>query len=144
MKKVLVLCIGNSCRSQMAEAYFRFYASGEIYIVSAGIEKHGLHPLAVEIMGEDNIDISNHFSKTVEELSTLEFDHVITVCDDLNGKIPTFIKAQKISHYSVPDPAKAEGSEADQLQEFREARELIKKHILKFIGAQLPNSLAAA
>jgi arsenate reductase len=81
MKKVLVLCTGNSCRSQMAEAYLKHFAAENVQVYSAGIQAHGLNLKAIQVMKEDGIDISNHTSNTIEEFSHIDFDIVITVCD---------------------------------------------------------------
>jgi arsenate reductase len=88
MKKILVLCTGNSCRSQMAEGYLRSFAKGKAEIFSAGIEAHGVNPLAVKIMKEDGIDISHQTSNHVDEYKNVDFDYVITVC----GNSPFFRK----------------------------------------------------
>jgi arsenate reductase len=90
MIRILVLCTGNSCRSQMAEGYFRSLADSDIEVYSAGIETHGLNPYAVLIMAEDGIDISNHTSNNVNEYIDLNFDYIITVCDNAKERCPYF------------------------------------------------------
>lgn len=80
-KKILVLCTGNSCRSQMAQGYLEFFGGDAVEVYSAGIEAHGVNPRAIAIMQEDGMDISHHTSKTISEYTGIEFDHVITVCD---------------------------------------------------------------
>src|SRR4026207_1075153 len=90
MKKVLVLCTGNSCRSQMAEGYLRFFAGDRALIKSAGVETHGVNPNAIEIMAEDGIDISSHTSNHVDEYTSIDFDFVITVCDNAKERCPIF------------------------------------------------------
>ncbi|MFI5188633.1 MAG: arsenate reductase ArsC, partial [Chitinophagales bacterium] len=82
MKKILVLCTGNSCRSQIAEGYIRHFAGNKTEIYSAGIETHGVNPKAIETMKEDGIDISNHTSNNIDEYRDIDFDFVITVCDN--------------------------------------------------------------
>ncbi|MEQ1552891.1 MAG: arsenate reductase ArsC [Ferruginibacter sp.] len=85
MKKILILCTGNSCRSQIAEGYLKYFAKNKAEVYSAGIETHGVNPLAIETMKEDNIDISHHTSNNIEEYRKVDFDFVITVCD--NAKV---------------------------------------------------------
>lgn len=138
MKKVLVLCTSNSCRSQMAEGYLRFFAPVPIEVTSAGLEKDQLHPIAVEVMNEDNIDISSGYSKAVVDLPPFEFDYLITVCDDMADKIPSSLSAiQSIHIPHIPDPAKVKGTLEEKLEAFRHTRELIKKSMLQFIGREL-------
>src|SRR5690606_34932593 len=96
MKKILVLCTGNSCRSQMAEGYLKHFVDGKAAIYSAGVETHGVNPRAVAIMHEDGIDISNHTSNNVNEYRAIDFDYVITVCDNAKERCPFFpSKAQQ-------------------------------------------------
>lgn len=136
-KKVLVLCTGNSCRSQIAEGYLRFFAGNKADIYSAGVETHGVNPKAILIMREDGIDISRHTSNNIEEYRALEFDFVITVCDNAKERCPYFPAKAKIYHYNFPDPAKATGTEAEVLNEFRRVRELIKDYCNKFVTENL-------
>ncbi|MFO0415248.1 MAG: arsenate reductase ArsC [Bacteroidota bacterium] len=136
-KKVLVLCTGNSCRSQIAEGYLRFFAGNKADIYSAGVETHGVNPKAILIMREDGIDISRHTSNNIEEYRALEFDFVITVCDNAKERCPYFPAKAKIFHYNFPDPAKATGTEAEVLNEFRRVRELIKDYCNKFVTENL-------
>ncbi len=133
MKKILVLCTGNSCRSQIAEGYLRHFAKGEASIYSAGVETHGVNPRAIAIMKEDGIDLSLHTSNDVEEYFDIDFDFVITVCDNAKERCPYFpTKAQKF-HHNFPDPAKATGTEEAIMAEFRAVRELIKSYSQQFI-----------
>ena len=121
-KKVLVLCTGNSCRSQIAEGYLRHFAGQKAEIYSAGVETHGVNPKAITTMKEDGIDISNHTSNNIDDYRNIDFDFVITVCDNAKERCPFFpTKAQKF-HYNFPDPAKAIGTEEEILQEFRTVR----------------------
>ena len=130
---ILVLCTGNSCRSQIAEGYLRHFAGNKATIFSAGMETHGVNPRAVEIMKEDGIDISNHTSNHVDEYLEVDFDYVITVCDNAKEACPYFpTKAVKF-HHNFPDPAKATGTEEEILKEFREVRDLIKVYSKDFI-----------
>jgi len=136
-KKILVLCTGNSCRSQIAEGYLRLFAGDKAEIYSAGVEVHGVNPRAIQIMKEDGVDISNHTSNNIDEYWDMEFDFVITVCDNANERCPFFpTKSQKL-HHNFPDPAKAQGTEAEILQEFRLVREMIKSYCKEFVEAYL-------
>jgi len=130
---ILVLCTGNSCRSQMAEGYLRLFAGNKATIFSAGIETHGVNPRAVEIMKEDGIDISNHTSNHVDEYLEVDFDYVITVCDNAKEACPYFPTRAVKFHHNFPDPAKATGTEEEILKEFREVRDLIKVFSKDFI-----------
>ena len=117
----------------MAEGYLRHFAGNKATIFSAGIETHGVNPRAVEIMKEDGIDISNHTSNHVDEYLEVDFDYVITVCDNAKEACPYFpTKAVKF-HYDFPDPAKVTGSEEKIMQQFREVRDLIKAYSKDFI-----------
>jgi arsenate reductase (thioredoxin) len=137
MKKILVLCTGNSCRSQLAEGYLRHFANNAAEVYSAGIETHGVNPRAIAIMKEDGIDISKHTSNNVDEYFSVDFDFVITVCDNAKESCPYFpTKATKI-HYNFPDPAKATGTEEEIMQRFREVREMIKEYSKKFMVKNL-------
>lgn len=137
MKKVLVLCTGNSCRSQIAEGYLRHFAGDVALIYSAGVETHGVNPRAIQIMQEDGIDLSQHTSNHIDEYMDIDFDYVITVCDNAKERCPFFpTKAQKF-HYNFPDPAKATGTEVEIQQQFREVRELIKAYCQTFAETHL-------
>ena len=133
-KKVLVLCTGNSCRSQIAEGYLRNFAEQKAEIFSAGVETHGVNPKAIETMKEDGIDISHHTSNNIDEYRNIDFDFVITVCDNAKERCPFFpTKAQKF-HYNFPDPAKATGSDDEISEEFRKVRQQIKEYCEKFVA----------
>ncbi|QNL50291.1 arsenate reductase ArsC [Olivibacter sp. SDN3] len=139
MKKILVLCTGNSCRSQLAEGYLRHFAQGKAEIYSAGIETHGVNPTAIQVMKEDGIDISGHTSNLVDEYSHIDFDYVITVCDNAKESCPYFpTKAQKF-HHNFPDPAKAVGTSEEVLNEFRAVRDLVKAYMKDFIEEHVNN-----
>ena len=137
MKKVLVLCTGNSCRSQIAEGYLRRFAGERAEIYSAGVEVHGVNPGAVQAMKEDGIDISKHTSNNLNEYQNIDFDFVITVCDNAKGRCPFFPTKAKKFHRSFPDPAKANGTEEDISQEFRYVRQLIKDYCQQFVQDNL-------
>ncbi len=133
MKKILVLCTGNSCRSQMAEGYLREFAGEKAVVYSAGIETHGLNPRAVQVMKEDGLDISHHVSTHVDEYSGIPFDIIFTVCDHAREHCPYLPgKALRI-HHSFPDPAKAGGTEQEIMEQFRNTRDLIKDYCRKMV-----------
>jgi arsenate reductase len=130
--KILVLCTGNSCRSQLAEGYLRYFANGKAEIYSAGIETHGVNPRAIETMVADGIDISNQTSNNIDEYTNIDFDYVITVCDNAKENCPCFpTKAVKL-HYNFPDPAKATGTEEEIKTEFESVRNMIKTYCQDF------------
>jgi arsenate reductase len=137
MKRILVLCTGNSCRSQIAEGYLRHFAKGRADIFSAGVETHGVNPRAIAIMREDGIDISGHTSNNIDEYRDLDFDFVITVCDNARERCPYFPSGAQKFHHDFPDPAKAGGSEAEVMAEFRRVRDLIKAYCANFIDKHL-------
>lgn len=137
MKKILVLCTGNSCRSQMAEGYIKHFAGGKAAVYSAGVETHGVNPRAAAIMHEDGIDISNHTSNNVNEYRNIDFDYVITVCDNAKERCPFFpSKAQKF-HHNFPDPAKATGTESEIMDAFRNVRNQVKDYCRDFIDSHV-------
>jgi arsenate reductase (thioredoxin) len=137
MKKVLVLCTGNSCRSQIAEGYLRHFGAGELEVYSAGVETHGVNPLAIETMKEDGIDISGQTSNNVEEYRNIDFDFVVTVCDHARERCPFFpTNATKI-HHNFADPAKATGSPEQVMSRFREVRTLIRDFAEKLVNQQI-------
>lgn len=136
-KKILVLCTGNSCRSQIAEGYLRHFAKDVAIVYSAGVETHGVNPLAIATMKEDGIDISNHTSNNIDEYYDIDFDFVITVCDNAKERCPFFpTKAQKF-HQNFPDPAKSTGTEEEIRQEFANVRDMIKEYTQQFIAKNL-------
>jgi arsenate reductase len=136
-KKILVLCTGNSCRSQIAEGYLRHFSGDKAVVYSAGIETHGVNPRAIATMKEDGIDISGHTSNNVEEYRGIAFDFVITVCDNARETCPFFPTDATKFHYNFPDPAKATGTEAEIEAAFREVREMIKGYCREFVAKQL-------
>ncbi len=133
MIKVLFLCTGNSCRSQMAEGLLRHFGNGEFEVYSAGTNPSFVHPLAIEAMKEIGIDISWHRSKSVMEFIGHSFDYVITVCDKAKESCPTFPGNVKRIHWSFEDPAEATGTKEERMKVFRKVRDQIKEHILSFI-----------
>ncbi len=137
MKKVLVLCTGNSCRSQLAEGYLRYFAGNKAEIFSAGVETHGVNPRAIATMKEDGIDISAHTSNNINEYAGIDFDYVITVCDNARERCPFFPSNAQKFHYNFPDPAKATGPEEEILAQFRSVRQLIKDYCEAFVKDNL-------
>jgi arsenate reductase (thioredoxin) len=125
-KNILVLCTGNSCRSQIAEGYLRFFHSDVANIYSAGVETHGVNPRAIETMLADGIDISAHTSNHVDEYLEINFDLILTVCDHASERCPIFPSTAKRLHHNFPDPAKATGSEQEIQEAFAAVREEIK------------------
>ncbi len=136
-KIILVLCTGNSCRSQMAEAYLRHFANSKAIIYSAGVATHGLNPGAVATMLEDGIDISHHTSNNVQEYRHIPFDYVITVCDHAKERCPVFPGKAQQFHHNFPDPAKATGSDDEIKEQFRQTRDLIKDYCRDFVQRYL-------
>ena len=121
-----MLCTGNSCRSQIAEGYLRFFHSDVANIYSAGVETHGVNPRAIETMLADGIDISAHTSNHVDEYLEINFDLILTVCDHASERCPIFPSTAKRLHHNFPDPAKATGSEQEIQEAFAAVREEIK------------------
>lgn len=137
MKNILVLCTGNSCRSQIAEGYLRHFAGEKAEIYSAGIETHGVNPRAISIMKEDGIDISKHTSNNIDEYLDIDFDFVITVCDNAKEHCPVFPTKAKKFHHNFPDPSKSKGTEEEVLEEFRRVRQMIKSYSQQFVSDNL-------
>jgi arsenate reductase len=133
MKNVLVLCTGNSCRSQIAHGYLQQFAGSKAQVYSAGVEIHGVNPKAVKIMADDGVDISSHTSNNVDEYMDIPFDYIITVCDNAKENCPYFpSKAQRL-HQNFPDPAKATGTEQEVMEEFKRVRDMIKVYTADFV-----------
>lgn len=139
-KKILVLCTGNSCRSQIAEGYLRHFAGDKADVYSAGIETHGVNPRAIATMKEDGIDISAHTSNNIDEYKDIEFDFLITVCDHAKENCPYFPTDAQKFHENFPDPAKAIGTESEIMNKFREVREMIKDYCRKFVMENLKDN----
>lgn len=128
-KKVLFLCTGNSCRSQMAEGWLRLLCGDEHEAFSAGTHPKPVHPFAVRVMAEAGIDISHHRSKSVKEYANESFDEVITVCDNAREACPVFPASATILHWSFIDPAQSQGTQEEILIVFRNVREQIHEKI---------------
>ena len=140
MVKILFLCTGNSCRSQMAEGWARALKNDVVEAFSAGIEKHGLNPYAVQVMAEAGVDISAQQSKLISELPTLDFDYVITVCGNAHESCPVFPDSPRIIHVGFDDPprlAESCRSEEEKLECYRRVRDEIRTFI-----EQIPENLA--
>ena len=130
--KILFLCTGNSCRSQMAEGWVRALKSDQIEAFSAGIETHGLNPRAVQVMAEAGVDISGHRSKTVADLPTKDFDFVVTVCDHAHESCPLFSVKTKVVHVGFDDPprlAQNAQNEEEALAPYRRVRDEIRAFV---------------
>ena len=133
MKNILVLCTGNSCRSQMAEGYLRHFGGDRVNIYSAGIETHGLNKMAVKIMHEDAIDISGHTSNHIDEYQKIDFDFILTVCDHAKENCPYFPSDAQRFHHNFSDPSKLKGNAEDIHQAFKNTRNEIKDYAKSFI-----------
>ena len=133
MKNVLVLCTGNSCRSQIAHGYLNSYCKGKANIYSAGIEVHGVNPIAIEVMKDDGIDISSNSSNNVQEYLSINFDFILTVCNHAHENCPFFpnINAIRI-HKNFMDPSKFDLSEEESINKFILVRDQIKEFCLNF------------
>lgn len=138
MKNIIVICTGNSCRSQMAEGFLQHYTNNEDYaIYSAGIMATRINSKAIKVMNEIGIDISNHTSNSVDEYSEITFDYIITVCDNARDRCP-YIKGYGMRyHHNFPDPCLAIGTPRQVLKSFRKVREMIKSYVIDFVKNEL-------
>lgn len=134
--RVLILCTGNSCRSQMGEGWVRHDLGDRVEVQSAGTRPSVVHPLAIRVMGEAGADISSHRSKSVEEMKGLAFDLVVTVCDSAREACPILPGARKTLHRAFDDPALAGGGE-DALPIFRRVRDEIHAQLVPLVAAEL-------
>jgi arsenate reductase (thioredoxin) len=132
MTRVLILCTGNSARSQIAEGLLRHDGGAAFQVSSAGAKPSRVRPEAIAVMGEIGIDISRHRSKSVDEFAGQAFDYVITVCDNAKESCPVFPAATKRIHWSLEDPAAVQGSEEERLAEFRRARDQLRSLLSQF------------
>lgn len=133
-KKVLILCTGNSARSQMAEGLLRHMAGDHFDVASAGVEPSKVRPEAIEAMREIGIDISGHRSKSVDEFVDETFDYVITVCDNAAENCPVFPGSAERVHWSFDDPAAVDGPDEVRLSAFRRIRDEIVERLEKFVA----------
>lgn len=136
-KNVLVLCTGNSCRSQIADGYLKAFSPEGVSIYSAGVETHGVNPKAIRTMSDDGIDISSNTSNNVNEYGDINFDYIITVCDNAKERCPYFPSDAFRFHKNFPDPAKATGTEEEVNAEFDEVRDIVKRYCKEFVSAYL-------
>lgn len=136
-KNILVLCTGNSCRSQIAEGYLKHFAGEKANVYSAGVETHGVNPKAIATMAEDGIDITTHTSNNVDEYTNISFDYIITVCDNAKERCPYFPSQAVRFHYNFPDPAKATGTDEEVRAQFAYVRQLIKDYSRDFVEDNL-------
>lgn len=138
MINVLVLCAGNSCRSQIAHGYLEHFTDGrKVKVYSAGVETHGVNPRAIATMKEDGIDISANTSNNVLEYKDIPFDYIITVCDNAKERCPVFPSTAQKFHHNFPDPAKATGTEEEIMEQFRNVRSQVKEYCKNFASAHL-------
>lgn len=132
-QSVLILCTGNSARSQMAEGLLRSMAGQEFEVASAGVDPSRVRPEAIEAMQELGIDISGHRSKSVDEFAGQEFDYVITVCDNAKEQCPVFPGRTRRLHWSFEDPAATQGDEEVRMAVFRRVRDEIQVRLRAFL-----------
>ena len=134
-KKVLFLCTGNSCRSQIAEAFLRLHGGDLFEVFSAGIKPKPIHPLTYRVMAEVGNDLAGHRSKLVDEFASTDgFQYLITVCDEADKNCPVgLVKANHRMHWPFEDPAAFEGTEDARLAKFHEVRDLIEQKIITWV-----------
>jgi arsenate reductase len=135
-QRILVLCTGNSARSQMGEGLFREEGGDRVEVFSAGTRPGSVRPEAIAVMREIGIDISGHRSKSVDEFSGQPFDYVVTVCDHARDNCPVFPAASARLHWSLEDPAAVGGSEAERLSAFRRIRDHLHQRVRAFFQGQ--------
>ena len=131
--KILIVCTGNSCRSQMAEGWFRFFLPN-VEVFSAGTKPEQVNKFAIEVMRSVGIDISEYKSNSIEEYQNFDFDFVITVCDNAKEKCPVFVSDSDIVHHSFIDPAKDKGNNQEILVVYEKVRDQLKEYIASFIN----------
>jgi arsenate reductase (thioredoxin) len=135
-RRMLFLCIHNSCRSQMAEGLMRAAAGDRVEAASAGLEAASVHPLAIRVMAELGVDISRQRSKTLAEFEGQPFDTVVTTCDEAQEACPRWPGKARMLHWGFPDPAAAQGTEEERLDVFRSVRDAIRERIAAFLCAE--------
>jgi arsenate reductase (thioredoxin) len=135
--RVLILCTGNSARSQMAEGLLRQVGGSRYEVFSAGTRPVGVNPLAIEVMREKKIDISKQRSKSVAEFTGQNFSTVITVCDNAAEECPVFPGAPQRVHWSLTNPAAVSGTAPEKLQAFRKVRDELERRIQSFVNSQM-------
>jgi arsenate reductase len=137
MFKVLFLCTENACRSQMAEGLVNHDLAGRVKAYSAGVRPKVVNPRAIVAMRELGIDISRHYSKSVDDLAEKDFDLVITVCDSAQEECPLFPGRTEVIHAGFPDPAKATGAEEEIMAEFRRVRDDMRRQLIPLLKERL-------
>ncbi|WBL25927.1 arsenate reductase ArsC [Zunongwangia sp. HGR-M22] len=138
MKNILVLCTGNSCRSQIAHAYLKYFSFKKANIYSAGIEKHGINPKAIAIMQEDGIDIREHSCNLIDEYINIDFDFIITVCDHAKEFSPDIFSKKAVRmHKNFKDPSKVKGDNQKIYDAFEATRNQIKDYCRSFVKENL-------
>lgn len=135
--KILVICRENACRSQIAEAYLKFYTHHSVEVHSAGLSSRSINPYTIQVMAEDGIDIHTNRSKSILEFVNQSFDYIISICSADLSTIPSSITYQKVLKLNIPDPASPEIPDDLRLEAFRNAREQIKGEIIRFIGSSI-------
>lgn len=133
MLKVLFLCTGNACRSQMAEGLVNHDLAGRVQAWSAGVQPSQVNPRAIQVMAEVGIDISGQHSKSVAELADATFDLVITLCDQAQQQCPFFPGDTEVMHVGFPDPARATGTEAEIMAVFRQVRDALRSQLVPLL-----------
>ncbi|MGB9455585.1 MAG: arsenate reductase ArsC [Bryobacteraceae bacterium] len=133
MKEILVLCTGNSARSQMGEGLFRAEGGEGFEVFSAGTNPTSVRPEAIAVMKEIGIDISGYRSKSVDEFLGKSFDYVVTVCDNARDNCPVFPGATKRIHWNLEDPASVQGTEEERLAAFRQVRDRLRERVKSFV-----------
>lgn len=131
---IVILCRANACRSQLAEALFRKYFDNKHNVFSAGLEPEEVNANAIKTMAEIGIDISNHTSKTVDDLPNIEFDYVITVCNSAKERCPVIAGNHKSIHHWFPDPSKVKGTEEEIAAAFASVRDEIDEYAREFVS----------
>ncbi len=133
-KKVLLLCTHNSCRSQMAEGIVNHFLGDRFQAYSAGTEATRVNPLAIRVLAEIGIDISGHYSKTIDEFDGQAFDHVISLCGSANEQCPLFFGGVKRVHIGFDDPSRTTGTAEEIMADFRRVRDEIKKRLIEYLA----------
>lgn len=132
--RVLIVCTGNACRSQMAEGWLRHLSKGSVEAFSAGVAPAGVHPIAVQVMAEAGVDISGHTSKHVREFVPATFDYVVTVCDHAREACPVIPGARRVLHWPFEDPVAFRGPDEVRLAEFRKVRDQIRDRFAAWLA----------
>ncbi len=145
MQRVLILCSQNTARSQMAQAYFQFYANGQAIFESAGLTSGKVHPQAIAVMEEDNIDLAHHTSKSIHELDEEPWDLLITVCENARQLLPADLVYRRHIHFpGIQNPAACTGPPEEIRQCFQMVREMLKKEVLRLVGQEFQSALSVA